>query len=205
MPTIFRDIRERKEYFYWYWHYNGFELSFNWCFSIMPDRKWISNKNGWILTKLGRCGKDSSHIHPYIISFEADQQGETHDRCSDGWERLRCWARSCVGVCVEKNVLVTVRTLVLISAVMYMRPLLSVWSVPHRLGTLATQRLWMFIIQSGGRDREKRRVHSHFVFYIIQRQLNRSTYVHISCPGVWGRRAENHSGRRRLGWSRCES
>lgn len=57
--------------------------------------------------------------------------------------------------CLWINLLVTVRTLVLTSAVMYMRPLLSVWSVPHRLGTLATQRLWMFIIQSGDGERER--------------------------------------------------
>lgn len=47
-----------------------------------------------------------------------------------------------------RHLLVTVSTLVLISALIWRRPLLSVWSVPHRLGTLATQRLWMFIIQS---------------------------------------------------------
>lgn len=50
-----------------------------------------------------------------------------------------------------RHLLVTVSTLVLISALIWRRPLLSVWSVPHRLGTLATQRLWMFIIQSGWR------------------------------------------------------
>lgn len=123
---------------------------------------------------------------PIFYCFKDDQQGETYDRYFD-MRVLQCWAGRCVGVFVGKkrnNLLVTVRTLVLTSAVMYMRPLLSVWSVPHRLGTLATQRLWMFIIQSGGRDRETGRVHSHFVFYMIQSQSDRSTYVHISFPGV---------------------
>lgn len=54
-----------------------------------------------------------------------------------------------------RHLLVTVSTLVLISALIWRRPLLSVWSVPHRLGTLATQRLWMFIIQSVPRQREE--------------------------------------------------
>lgn len=34
------------------------------------------------------------------------------------------------------------------SALMYIRPLRSVWSVPHRLGTFITQRLCTFIMQA---------------------------------------------------------
>lgn len=37
-----------------------------------------------------------------------------------------------------------------------MRPLRSVWSVPHRLGTLATHLLWMFIIQSGAETHKQK-------------------------------------------------
>ena len=57
--------------------------------------------------------------------------------------------------CGGGDSLETVSTLLLMSAVMWMRPLRSVWSVPQRLGTLATQRLWMFIMQSAHREREE--------------------------------------------------
>lgn len=191
MPNILRDIGKEKNIF--------IDIDTKIVLSLVSIDAFhlCQTENG--------CGKDSSHVHTYFIVFKSDQQGETYDRSS--WDmRVRSVGLEAAWECLwrKKNLLVTVRTLVLTSAVMYIRPLLSVWSVPHRLGTLATQRLWMFIIQSAGRDREKGQVHSHSVFYNIQSQSDRSTYVHISCPGVWGRRAENHSGRRRWGWSRCE-
>lgn len=88
--------------------------------------------------------------------------------------------------------LVTVRTLVLTSAVIWIRPLLSVWSVPHRLGTLATQRLWMFIMQSV--ETVKTLVISkNFTLNGIPAFRNQirtdldleraNTYGRISCPG----------------------
>lgn len=52
----------------------------------------------------------------------------------------------------NKHSLVTVSVSLVIWAEIWMRPLLSVWSVPHRLGTLATHLLWMFIIQSGAQN-----------------------------------------------------
>lgn len=152
--------------------------------SIIQSESGVLIKNVWILTKLGRCGKECSDIHPkYYFVWSWPAGGATWQAFWQmrvfavlGW-KLR-------GSDCGKNLLVTVRTLVLTSAVMYMRPLLSVWSVPHRLGTLATQRLWMFIIQSGGRHREKCQVQSYSIFYMIQSQFDGSTYVHISCPGV---------------------
>lgn len=50
------------------------------------------------------------------------------------------------------NLPTTVRTSFAISALMYIRPLRSVWSVPHRLGTFITQRLWTFIIQAAQKE-----------------------------------------------------
>lgn len=37
------------------------------------------------------------------------------------------------------------------SALMYIRPRRSVWSVPHKLGTFITQRLCTFIMQAAER------------------------------------------------------
>lgn len=51
----------------------------------------------------------------------------------------------------------TVSTSFSMSALMYIRPRRSVWSVPHRLGTFITQRLCTFIIQAAGwRERKGR-------------------------------------------------
>lgn len=49
----------------------------------------------------------------------------------------------------------TVSTSFSMSALMYIRPRRSVWSVPHRLGTFITQRLCTFIIQAAGRRERK--------------------------------------------------
>lgn len=51
----------------------------------------------------------------------------------------------------------TVSTSFSMSALMYIRPRRSVWSVPHRLGTFITQRLCTFIIQAVGRRERKGR------------------------------------------------
>lgn len=45
----------------------------------------------------------------------------------------------------------TVRTSFSMSALMYIRPRRSVWSVPHKLGTFITQRLCTFIVQAAER------------------------------------------------------
>lgn len=45
----------------------------------------------------------------------------------------------------------TVRTSFSMSALMYIRPRRSVWSVPHKLGTFITQRLCTFIMQAAER------------------------------------------------------
>lgn len=81
---------------------------------------------------------------------------------------------SALAFAAERHLLVTVSTLVLISALIWRRPLLSVWSVPHRLGTLATQRLWMFIIQSGWRGGD-----THKYEYVLTRTNRKKLW------GVW--------------------
>lgn len=43
------------------------------------------------------------------------------------------------------------------------------------------------------------------VYISVHGERGARTYGHISCPGVGGRRAESHSGRRRSDWSRCGS
>lgn len=124
-----------------------------------PEKVRQTNKHGKIVFKLGLIQLKLSSKSSTII-FTSRGRHLTgiltqESVCSVGLKAAWVgWS-----VCDKKplNLLVTVRTLVLTSAVMYMRPLLSVWSVPHRLGTLATQRLWMFIIQSAEARRERQR------------------------------------------------
>lgn len=60
------------------------------------------------------------------------------------------------GVCTwVAHLPTTVSTSFSMSALMYIRPRRSVWSVPHRLGTFITQRLCTFIIQAAGRRERK--------------------------------------------------
>lgn len=63
--------------------------------------------------------------------------------------------------CLCVNSLVTVSVWSLILALRCRRPLLSVWSVPHRLGTFSTHRLWIFIMQSAEKPHGVRLTASH--------------------------------------------
>lgn len=74
MTNRFWDIGEREEHFYWYWDCNGFKLSFNWCFSFKPDRKWISHKKGWI-QKLKDVGKTFLTFTNILLRLKMTSRG----------------------------------------------------------------------------------------------------------------------------------
>lgn len=91
----------------------------------------------------GDVGQSLDHWSTNGLSSFSLRLIESFERCSV------CVCGVCVRVKMKRqHSLVTVRMPSVICAEIWMRPLLSVWSVPHRLGTLATHRLWMFIIQS---------------------------------------------------------
>lgn len=109
------------------------------------------------------------------------------------------------------------------------RPRRSVWSTPHREGTLRTQRRCTFISQPGGGGTELGggtvgpafNSRPHFPSSTLppppralletqtlrlcrgREALGSQTHKNTSCPGAPARRAGSHSGRRRWGCCSC--
>ena len=94
------------------------------------------------------------------------------------------------------------------------RPRLSVWSHPHKWGTLSVQRLCTFISHAEkiGKKKKFNLIIWKFIFFPrarkkkMAREIQRHFlfwYLHISCPDGWHRRGVSRNGRRMSGCCTC--